>query len=96
MPKPLAVLLTAVALLAALGGVQAAQVANVTNVGDDGDGYYRVRCTNGARASVVLRSDPPDVCIFADHLGRTCNPSWTLEAAAALACRSAPGKGQGD
>jgi hypothetical protein len=68
----------------------AASVASVKAVGLDGNEYHAVRCTNAAVASVVVQPRPREVCIYADHLGRSCRPDWTVDNAAYYACRAAP------
>jgi hypothetical protein len=77
------------ALLATLPAA-AATVSRMTSRGDDGKSYYDVACSDGTTASVVVDGSPRNVCIYADHLGRSCRPDWTVENAAAYACRTAP------
>lgn len=83
---------TAACLLLAPALAAAAPVAGVREVGEDGNRYYRVTCANGAWASVVIASEPREVCIRAEHLGRNCRTDWTVESAAAYACQTAPGR----
>lgn len=70
--------------------VGAAAVDSVVAVGEDGNSYYEVTCDGGSVASVVVSGSRQEVCIYADHLGRSCRADWTVDNAAAYACRSAP------
>ncbi|MBP7711340.1 MAG: hypothetical protein KA217_02580 [Gammaproteobacteria bacterium] len=83
---PLALLLTLLATVPANG----ATVSRVTDLGRDGKHYYTVACSDGSRASIVVAESPRSICIVADHLGRSCRPDWTVDNAAAFACRTAP------
>lgn len=68
----------------------AATVGRVVAVGEDGNSYYQVTCGDGGVASVVVSGSRQEVCIYADHLGRSCRADWTVDNAAAYACRTAP------
>jgi hypothetical protein len=79
-------------LLMALPGLApAATVTSLTPVGQDGGKtLYRVRCSDQRPATVVVEPARRQVCIYADRLGRSCRPDWTVENAAAYACRATP------
>ena len=88
-PQVLVIFLAAVSTLT----VDAATVSRVTARGDDGKTYYVVACSDGNKASVVVEDAPRNVCIYADHLGRSCRADWSVDNAAAYACRTAPPRG---
>lgn len=71
----------------------AATVGRIHSVGQDGKSYYEVTCSDGNRLSVVVDDTPRNVCIYADHLGRSCRTDWSVENAAAYACQTAPPRG---
>jgi hypothetical protein len=71
----------------------AASVGRIHAVGEDGKSYYEVTCSDGTRLSVVAEDAPRNVCIYANHLGRSCRTDWSVENAAVYACRTAPPRG---
>ncbi len=82
----LAVILGASTVLLSTQAV-ADPVKRVLPHGKDGDNYYyQVMCTNGTRASVVVRDTDSTIC--AQGLGgeRVCKSGWTVQRAAEHAC----------
>ena len=88
MKRILPALAAAVMLAGVIQTVSAAKVREIKNHGPDGDAtYYSIVCSNGADGSVAVYNDQPKVCATPNSGGMRCKRGWSLESAAAYACR---------
>ena len=84
--------LTTALLLTGLGvfalPVMAAEPVSVGNYGDDGgEVYYQVTCSDNTQGSVIVKSDPKEICALPAYGQATCKARWTVKQAAAKACK---------
>ena len=85
-------LLKTILLLAGLGlfaiPAGAAEPVSVGNYGDDGgEVYYQVTCSDNTTGSVIVREEPKEICALPARGETVCKTAWTVESAAAKACK---------
>lgn len=74
---------------AAATAAQEGAVKRIIPGGQDGDrSYYTVSCGDSVRASVIVEHDRGQVCALPLGAERRCQADWTIESAAASACKS--------
>lgn len=81
-----ALLLAGIGILAIPAG--AAEPVSVGNYGDDGNEvYYQVTCSDNTTGSVIVRQEPKEICALPAYGEQICKAAWTVESAAAKACK---------
>ena len=76
-------------VLCAAAAAQEEPVKRIIPDGQDGDrSYYTVSCRDAVRASVIVEHDRDQVCALPLGAARRCQADWTIESAAASACKS--------
>ena len=88
MKQSLQLLLLSAVLAALAGPAGAASVSKIASIGEDGDeSFYHVACSDKTQGSVVVSSDPPEVCAHPAWEKKQCRGQWSLERAAAHVCQ---------
>ena len=88
MSKRLKMALLAAGLGAFALPVMAAEPVSVGKYGDDGDEtYYQVTCSDNTQGSVIVKSEPKEICALPAYGKETCKAAWTVKEAAAKACK---------
>jgi hypothetical protein len=66
----------------------AAEPVSIGNYGNDGDEvYYQVTCSDNTQGSVIVKSNPKQICALPAFGKETCRAVWTVKEAAAKACK---------
>ena len=68
--------------------LMAAEPVSVGKYGDDGsETYYQVTCSDNTQGSVIVKSEPKEICALPAYGEATCKKAWTVKQAAAKACK---------
>lgn len=63
-------------------------VKRILDRGRDGDvNYYQVMCADNTMTSITVTDQPPAICAQAINGQEVCDSRWTLNQAAAEACK---------
>jgi hypothetical protein len=87
----------ATALVLACAGLfaqsaSAAQPASIGNYGQDGDDiFYGVICDDNTEGSVIVQTEPKQICAVSAFGGESCRAGWSVNEAARYVCQVSPG-----